>query len=52
MLKIKITIENTTTQEEVQTIIDHEENDQFYPVECEEFLVEHVGERPSREERR
>ncbi len=49
---ITIKIETESTQQEVKKVFTVDENDQFYPVEIEEFLVEHVGERPSREERR
>lgn len=47
---ITIKVEDTTTQTEVQEVFTH--NEGSYPVEIEEFLIDHVGERPSREERR
>ena len=47
---ITVKIEDIALQTEVIEVFTYTEGS--YPVEIEEFLVEHVGERPSREERR
>ena len=49
---ITVKVNNTTTQTEVEEVFTVSDEATEYPIEIEYFLVEHVGERPTREERR
>lgn len=44
---VTITVNNTTLQTEAQKTFTVEDEEDNYPIEIEEFLVEHVGGRPN-----